>query len=430
MKFILSPIISFLSSISYKAKFTLIGFFAGAYVFFSLYQNTASINQEIMVIEKEISAISVEKVQEKMQAKIKHLKTQRKAIFIEAMIFIVLLALIFQAFYHSVSGTVHSVVRQLKEIEESKDLTKDLHIASKDELKEIEIAYNSLRKSIHSTMRNALQAVDSSTNNATQMLDESQKVDTNSKDMSQAISQMAQKGEAIKEELISSKEMAQNSKEQITTAYETLQKATGSIQGLVAHVEESSHKEMEMADKINQLSTDANDVKNVLGVINDIAEQTNLLALNAAIEAARAGEHGRGFAVVADEVRQLAERTQKSLSEINATINVIMQNIMEASAEMNQNAQEIASMTETSETVLKEVEWVNTVMDDATKLIEESSISIDKNAQGVEMIAKDLSDTDKISVSNTEKIASISKSSSALAGKVNEIKEKVEIFQL
>ena len=102
--------------------------------------------------------------------------------------------------------------------------------------------------------------------------------------------------------------------------FENTQKTSAATQDITASI---NH----MVDQASEVGSQSEEIKNVITIIGDIADQTNLLALNAAIEAARAGEHGRGFAVVADEVRKLAERTQKSLSEINISINTLVQSV-------------------------------------------------------------------------------------------------------
>ncbi|MCW1661471.1 methyl-accepting chemotaxis protein, partial [Campylobacter jejuni] len=96
-----------------------------------------------------------------------------------------------------------------------------------------------------------------------------------------------------------------------------------SLEETAAALEEITSSMQNVSVKTSDVITQSEEIKNVTGIIGDIADQINLLALNAAIEAARAGEHGRGFAVVADEVRKLAERTQKSLSEIEANTNLL-----------------------------------------------------------------------------------------------------------
>ena len=147
------------------------------------------------------------------------------------------------------------------------------------------------------------------------------------------------------------KEVLNNNTKQLKNTVESLRsnqfvELSGMINSTVDRIQSVANKEHELSGNLQSLAGNAQETKQILVTIGDIADQTNLLALNAAIEAARAGEHGRGFAVVADEVRKLAERTQKSLAETSATINILIQAINDNSQELNKNMDEMMDLTQ------------------------------------------------------------------------------------
>lgn len=233
----------------------------------------------------------------------------------------------------------------------------------------------------------------------------------------------------IKEEIATAIEDAKKSKDEILKANSDLEYAKSEIASLTHRVQESAHTEVELSEKMNQLSQEAQSVKSVLDVISEIADQTNLLALNAAIEAARAGEHGRGFAVVADEVRQLAERTQKSLVEINSTISVIVQSISDASEQMNGNSQEVQELSGVANEVESRLDDVVSKVSMAVKGTDKTVNDFIQTGKSIEEVVQEVEMINKISSENARSVEEIAGAADHLGNLTASLNDKLDQFK-
>ena len=286
-----------------------------------------------------------------------------------------------------IKSSIDDVVRSLKDIaQENGDLTVRINTQSEDEIGELVYWFNQFMDKLQGVVKDVVEAslpLSNLAQNLRGLTEETQRTidvqQRSAQDAKHAVDTMSGSVEGVAHSAAQAASDANEATEAAGEGRQIVQQTVSSIQQLADNVRET-------ADVIGRLESDSNKVGSVLDVIKGIAEQTNLLALNAAIEAARAGEQGRGFAVVADEVRTLASRTQQSTEEIQSTIEQLQSAAHSAVEVMSRGTEKATTSVDTANKAGSSLETITSTIGRINNMNEQ----IAHNTEDQRMVAVDI----------------------------------------
>ena len=310
----------------------------------------------------------------------------------------------------------------------SHDLTKNIESENRDELGIISISFNNFINHIRDLVINIKESGSQNNIQVEELISTTTKMQEHIHTMAKAIEVSVDSSNAVKVVLDSSNEDSLITKNNIIKAQSSLSDVSNEILTMKDIVESGLEQELAIVERLDSLSSQIDGMRDVVNSIHDIADQTNLLALNAAIEAARAGEHGRGFAVVADEVRKLAEKTQSSLNEINSVISVFVESIATTNSEMSAKKKDYEHLVEVSVSINKQTIDVSEIMNETVEMAENSSIVTVELSQKVLEIIAEIQKINESSNMNLKSVDSISAVSTNLRKTADELDDKLSSF--
>jgi methyl-accepting chemotaxis protein len=310
------------------------------------------------------------------------------------------------------------------------DLTQTLHVTGKDEIGQLARALNSMRENLHTIINRMVDTTAIVSSATAQLSATSEQMATGTEEVAAQAGTVAVASEEMS---ATSNDIAQNchlSAESATRVAETTRQGFSVVQNTVNGIRNRGQLTRENARIIASLGERSDQIGAIVSTIEDIADQTNLLALNAAIEAARAGEQGRGFAVVADEVRALAERTTKATKEISEMIRSIQGETKTAIASMEegvrgteQGAEEAAQLEISLQEILDQVNAVTMQISQIATAAEQQTSTTSEITNNIQQITEVVQDTAR----GAQETAG---ASNELARSAEELKEMASHFRL
>lgn len=353
----------------------------------------------------------------------------RNSIFITSLILLIIfvsIAMLIVKF--GIVNPINRFREKLHMVMMSKDLTLQLDKDAPLEISEMAICVNDLNAELRNLINTAKQASTENASIAHELSTSSLGVGTNVEKSVVIVNEASDQATLIDTDILKSIEGAQASKTEMMKANTNLQSAREEINLLTTRVSETTEHQSALASDIARLSGEAAEVKGILQVISNIAEQTNLLALNAAIEAARAGEQGRGFAVVADEVRGLAAHTQSSLTEINSTISTIISTIEEVSSNMSKNSEEIQELSVIGSSVDEKINETASIVNEATTMSEQTASNFSVTGDDISDMVSKIKQINTISSTNARSVEEIAAAAEHLNTLTENLNAQLESF--